>query len=224
MPMRSWQARGCAVAGGFLVAMMLLGGRSLAAAVHRSNCLPRGAHTLAKDSSARVFSVHASQRGFPGLSRRVYACLFRRGIPVLLGKPSPLGFRGVGPVALAGTTVAYADTTGGIDFFNTVVLELDLRTGRTRFSLPATTSTGTVESFYFVQALVLTPRGSAAWVGSKSSIVNQTGTIYEVHRALASGATSLLDQGPRVDPASLRLSRGTVSWIDGGSPMSAPLP
>jgi hypothetical protein len=201
-----------------LAAMALCSERALAIAPHHSDCLPKGVQTVAKDSVARIFAVKARLTPSMGVrvNRILYACLFRRGIAVRL----PLG---ASNVALAGTIAAYSDTTGGIDYFSTEVVELDLSSGRILFSLPATTGVGTPEGLVFVKSLVITPLASVAWIGSKFSLFTHAPTIYEVRTASASGATTMLDQGASIVPSSLRLARGNISWTSGNTVRSAPL-
>jgi hypothetical protein len=209
--------RACLIAVGVAIATAVARSPALAVAPHRSTCLPVRAHTVVTDSSARVFSVESPRRRV-----RLYGCLFQRGIAVPLGLLTNT-FEGVGNVALGSTIVAYSVTSGGVDFFNTSVIAYDLMTGRLLYVFPATTSTERPESVYFVKALVMTPSGSVAWIGSKFSFFGFQ-TIYEVHTALTSGATALLDQGPSIVRGSLRLSDGVVSWTNAGARRSAPLP
>ena len=206
---------------------MLCCAQAAARPAQRSRCLPRGARTLAVDSGARVVAVGA-RTGPPGPGpaggERVFACLFTRGDFVRLGAPTAgLGEGGVGVVALSGTVVAYGESTGGIDFFDARVAALDIATGHQLFDLPAATSTGRPESFYGVDSIAISPRLSVAWIGSRSSIF-ETPVTYEVHTVLASGRQATLDCGPGISPGSLRLAQGTLTWTDGRSSRSAPLP
>jgi hypothetical protein len=54
-----------------------------------------------------------------------------------------------------------------------------------------------------------------AWIGSEHSIVGHRSAI-EVH-ADGSGGDRVLDSGPNIDPASLRLHGSQLSWVDGGA-------
>jgi hypothetical protein len=52
-----------------------------------------------------------------------------------------------------------------------------------------------------------------AWIGTEHSIVGH-GSAIEVHAAGA-GGDRVLDSGPKIDPASLRLHGSQLSWVDG---------
>jgi hypothetical protein len=207
-----------------VTAMALCSPRALAIAPHHSTCLPKGAQTVAKDSVARVFALPPanSKTLLPLSRRRLYGCIFRRGVAVPM--VSERRFSSWGHVVLAGTTVAYASEFMGIDFGTASVTTFDLRRARTIASLDAWTfiEQGLPESFYSVTGIVLETSGSMAWLSRMRAISGSTS--YQVHEVGPSGSTALLDHGPEVQPTSLRLSKGTVSWMNGSTGMSAQLP
>ncbi len=177
------------------------------------------------DRSARVFSVPAPRAGGGGLQggqRRVYACLFGRGAAAALitGKSQ---FTRVGRVALHGATVAFESDFMGVDFSGSTVSTLELATGH-RSTFPSWTfaEPGLPESFYSVTGLALDAAGSAAWITRRTGVSGPVG--YEVLGAPRKGHAVLMDHGAGIDPRSLALGGGRLSWLDGGVRRSAPLP
>jgi hypothetical protein len=67
------------------------------------------------------------------------------------------------------------------------------------------------------RALALSAAGVAAFA---VDTVDPPG--WAVHR-LAPGGDTVLDRGPDVDPASVRLRGGRITWVRGGRPRSAGL-
>ena len=126
-----------------------------------------------------------------------------------------------GPVALAGTVVAYGLESCGVDTGSAVVVVRRLSTGLRLRSLPATTGTLGPESYQRVSSLVVRPDASVAWIGTASSIIRHTQTI-EVHRADTRGLAEL-DAGAGIGPSSMRLHGRQVSWHHDGAVRSAPL-
>jgi hypothetical protein len=121
-----------------------------------------------------------------------------------------LGTPRVGPVAVAGELAAYGLERCGVDTGFTQVVIRRLTDGRQQRSFVATTNPLGPESYQSVGSLVLKSDGAVAWIGVTSSIVRH-GNDIEVHRA-EQHAQLLLDSGPGIDPASLRLRRSVLTW------------
>lgn len=179
-----------------------------------AHCLPRSAHTLAVDRTARVFSLHGS----------VYGCIDATGGRRNLGGGgicnAPPGR--VAPVGLTGEIVAYGLERCGVDTgFSTIVVR-DLATGRRLADRPAAILPVGPESYVSVASLVLQSDGAVGWIAGDSSLVSHRGTTFEVHR-FEGGKSSLLDSGRAIQPTSLRLAGSRMTWRDGGVTRSASL-
>jgi hypothetical protein len=196
-----------------------LGSATPAASSSHGGCYPAGVRELARDAVARVYEASPPARSSRLGGAAVYACYLRRGHPVALAPAG--GFTRVGPVALAGPVVAYAATAMGVDTSSSSVVVLNLASGARR-TLTAASPPRRPESFTAVSALVVTARGSVAWIASRSGI-GQPQPTFEVRSARASG-TALLDSGTSIAAASLRRAGARVTWTDGGRTRSAPLP
>lgn len=193
------------------------------APAHRSRCLPHGARTLAADRYARVLELGPQPPAGPfAPSARIYACLLSRGrlVPLDRGRG-----RRVADITLRGRLLAYSLYTFGIDYRDSQVLERDLATGRV-LELPAAEGTGLPESFSGVLTLLLAPGGALAWISSSTSIARPGPAVQmrEVHYALPSGASALLESSSAIVASSLALSGRTLAWRDGAQLRSATLP
>ena len=179
----------------------------------QQSCRPAGAHTLAADRAARVYS----------LSGAVYACLEATGRRQKLGGAGvcnlPAGR--VGPVRLAGARVAYGLETCGVDTASSSVLVRGLAGGGQPTDLTAATLPLRAESFVSVAALVLRGDGAVGWIAGVDSVVSH-GETYEVHR-FEHGKSTLLDSGAAIRASSLRLVRARMTWRDGSATRSARL-
>ena len=193
-----------------LVAAAAAGG---ARATGAPGCRPTGAHVLAADRAAQVFSWHGS----------VYGCANPAGVQRLLGGAgfcnSPAGT--VAPVKLAGEIVAFGLTHCGVDTGSGSLVERDLASGRTRANLPSITRPIGPESYTSVKTIVLRPDGAVGWIAGGGSIVSHRSS-YEVQR-LADGKATLLDSGSSIVPSSLRLQGPLMLWRDGQRMRSATL-
>ncbi len=182
-------------------------------------CGPVGAPTLASGSQARVYSRHGE----------VYGCSFVHGRSFRLGSTArSLHESRVQPIVVAGADVAYGLASFGVDTVNATVVVRRLTDGKQLVDLSATRS-GVVEGFESVTSLALTRSGAVAWIGVARSIVAHR-QVIEVHAAdataSASGSASgdrLLDSGPQVAPASLRLHGSTLTWQHGSATRHATL-
>jgi len=181
---------------------------------------------VAVDGSARVFSAPAprgaGKGALQGGQRRIYGCLFKRGAAVALitGKSE---LTRVGRVVLRGATVAFERDFMGVDFSDSSVSTLELATGhRTTFPSWTFGEPGLPESFYSVTDLALDAAGSAAWITRRTGVSGPVG--YEVLGAPRKGHAVLMDSGAGIDPRSLALGGGRLSWLNGGVRRSAALP
>jgi hypothetical protein len=177
-------------------------------------CGPVGAHTLARDAQARVYVTSAG----------VYGCAHHAAAPVRLGASvtSCLGGDRIGPVALAGTTVAYASERCAVDTGLTRVLIRRLADGRLLGRAGAGTATSP-ESYTAVTSLVVRASGSAAWIAFSSSLGAKE-SLFEVWR-LVRGSRRRLDSDLNggIETRSLRLRGRRITWRDGGRTRSATL-
>jgi hypothetical protein len=206
-------------AGGVALALIACAGAA-ARPAHLSGCSPPHADTIAKDRAVRVYSV----AGKTSSRTSTYACLLGRGTTVTLSKPGRGRSTSIGHIALAGTIVAFTNSTHGVDTGSTDIVVLDLASRRTLLTVPQ--AGGFIDacfiSFQEVTDLLVTARGSVAWLVRKGA---QCKTItYEVFSAQTSGAPTLLEEGPAIVPNSLHLSNETMSWQNAGQQKSARLP
>jgi hypothetical protein len=194
-------------------------------ASHRSDCLPRGAQTIAADHSVRVYTLRQRHAQLPIGS---YACLFRTGktVPLVKSQPGPghLPFAALTHAALAGTIVAFAAVQHGVDSGCFSITVLDVPTKRTLISIAQAAcyvDAGFVKAGR-VSDLVVSARGEIAWISTKGRNGAET---FEVRTAALGNSSTLLDEGAEIASGSLRLtSRGEVSWINGGRTRYAKLP
>jgi len=177
-------------------------------------CAPAGARVLAAAGGARLYVTGSA----------LYGCLAGGRRTRLGGAPS--GSRlGATRVALYAVTPRYAgiDTLRmGVDTLASSVSIVDLRSGATLASAPASTPENRAESFQSASALVLAPDGTLAWIGSRSA-VGAFAPIREVHTLDAAGAERMLASGTAIAPHSLALSGGTLRWTQDGHARHAPL-
>lgn len=185
----------------------------------RSRCFPSHAQTIAKDREVRVYSLAGKTLAHVG----TYACLLRGGARVALTRPGRFRAPSIDHVTLAGAIVAYTYSTHGVDTGSTSITAVDVATGRTLLTIPGAGGfvDACVISFSDVSDLVVTDHGSVAWLISKGSRCKTT--TFEVYSAVASGAPTLLEEGPAIVPGSLRVSHETVSWENAGQRRSAHL-
>ncbi|MBV9607846.1 MAG: hypothetical protein JO027_22215 [Solirubrobacterales bacterium] len=168
-----------------------------------AGCGPAHATTLAGDVRVRVYTS----------GQAVYGCSAARGRSFRLGHVSrSISEARVGPVAVAGNLAAYGLTSFGIDTVRAVVVVRRLTDGSQLNQLSATRAVG-AESFQSIGSIVAIADGAVAWIASETSIVGHRRAI-EVHAAGA-GGDRILDSGPSIDPASLRLHGSALSWVDG---------
>jgi hypothetical protein len=184
-------------------------GSSLAAGARR--CGPASGKTIAANGRVRVYALH----------QVVYGCSLARGRSFRLGHASrALSESRVGPVAVAGDLAAYGLQSFGVDTVSTSVVVRRLTDGIQLKDRRATRAVGP-EAFQSVGSVAVLATGAVAWIGSEHSIVGHQ-SATEVHAA-GSGGDHVLDSGPNIDPASLRLHGSQLSWVDGGATRHATL-
>lgn len=219
-PLEAAIRRGFLPAAGVAIAALAACAAATAGPGQRPSCLPPHAHTIARDRDVRVYSLTAQTSTRGG----TYVCLLRRGTIVTLAKPGPRRPASIEHITLAGTIVAFTDSTHGVDTGSTDIVVVDVASRRTLLTVPG--AGGFIDacfiSFHEVTDLVATYRGAVAWLVRKGARCKTT--TYEVYSAQASGAPILLEEGPAIVPGSLRLSDGTVSWKNAGQRKSARLP
>ncbi len=186
-------------------------GGSTAAA---TRCGPAGARTLAANGGVRVYI----------LGQGVYGCSAARSRSFRLGNVSrSIRESRAGPVAVAGDLAAYGLQDFGVDTVRASVVVRRLTDGKELEQLRVTRAVG-AESFESVGSIVVRASGAVAWIGSEHSIGPGRQGSVEVHSAgPGTGGGRLLDSSPDIKPASLRLHRSSLSWIDGGATRHATL-
>jgi hypothetical protein len=175
---------------------------------------------LAHDRAVRVYTPKTP----PPAGGPVVACLTGRGSRMTLLK-TPAGFTSVGTVVLAGPIVAYLESTHGIDSGSTSLIVADITT---RHILREDTVGGYGDAgilgYERVTDLVLASDGAVAWIEEHGRGLEGPPTALAVHVAGRTGAPTILDEGPTIDPHSLTLSGRTLTWTDAGVRRSAQLP
>jgi len=176
-----------------------------------ARCGPASARTLAGNGRVRVYA----------LRQVVYGCSAAGGRSFRLGHVTrALAESRVGPVAVGGDLAAYGLQSFGVDTVQASVVVRRLTDGTQLKRLGATRAVG-AEAFQSIGSVVVNASGAVAWIGSEHSIVGHRSAI-EVH-ADDAGGDRVLDSGPNIDPASLRLHGSQLSWADGGATRHAAL-
>lgn len=199
----------------WIVALLVLAscGSSEAMPV-RGTCGPTGARTLAANGRVRVYV----------LGQTVYGCSAARSRSFRLGSVSrSIRQAEAAPVAVAGELAAYGLSNFGVDTVRASVVVRRLTDGKTLKQLPVTRAAG-AETFESVGSLAVKANGAVAWIGSEHSIGAGRRSSIEVHAAgAAAGVDRVLDSGPNIKPASLRLHGSRLSWVNRGRTRHATL-
>lgn len=214
-----WLGYPCGLA---LIALLFAasaGGSTSFARSASTNCAPTGARLLAHDRAVRVYRV--------GPEGAVVACLVgHSGHMTLLAKPAPCchGLRGsVGSFELAGPLVGYIETRFGVDSGSSRLILVDVAARRVLRSIDGGSyvDAGLILSER-IASFVLDSRGSLAWVTSRSE--HREPAQLSVHDAAPHRPPETLDDGPSIDPHSLRLSYGHLSWSNAGTTHTVSIP
>jgi len=197
-----------------VAAVMLIAVTGATAALGRSPtrpahaCAPPHSHLVVADRVGRIFSRRVIDTTSGNPYKAYYSCAYRvRRAVAFISSQFPDQDRHA-LIRLSGAFVAYEfkAACAGCEELQPEVVVTNLLSGATRHLVtfeqePAVGA---------ILALVVTPRGSAAFVDQRFSDFGP-GVSYEVRTT--SGA--VLDSGPRVRPRSLRLRGSTLSWRDG---------
>jgi hypothetical protein len=213
---------------GPLVAVLALGlvatgcASAAAAGHHRAPCPPAGSHQVAKGRLVRVYETSSGVA--PNRRVRVSACERGTGhAPMTLIAPRsrPPGVS-LGAVAIAGTLVAYVETTFGVDSGSSRIVVVDVSARRVLRSLPAGAyvDAGIIRREH-VRALAVAADGAIGWILERGRAQAEKRYVYEASRT---GPVSLLDEGADIGAESLQISGRTLSWQHAGTRRSALLP
>jgi hypothetical protein len=176
-------------------------------------CGPAGAHTLAADSMARVYSRQG----------KVYGCARSGSKSYSLGTVDKSFNEGrVAPLALAGVDVAYGLTFYGVDTINASVMVRRLTDGHLVRQHSAINEAVGAEYFETVDAVVVKRDGSVAWIAHATWVGSQGKSVTEVDKSDQTNK-SLLDHSASIVTDSLHLQGSRLTWMDGSSSRSATL-
>lgn len=144
----------------------------------------------------------------------------------LLAKPVPCchGLRGsVGSFELAGPIVGYIETQFGVDSGSSKLILVDVASHRVLRSIDGGSyvDAGLILSER-IASFALDSHGSLAWVASRSE--HRQPAQLSVHDAAPHRPPATLDEGPSIDPHSLRLSNGRLSWASAGVTRTVSIP
>jgi hypothetical protein len=212
-------------------------GSAGATSTHRrplAKCAPRHAHALVKGAQAEVYEketidVDVKPGEDPIIEDDVYGCAYGHKRAYVLGHPSggtPQGGGGVEQETLAGTIVAYEvfsvhNPEEHVASYFWIVVR-DLRDGRVLHKVPTGAITGPNPEGSVgigpISALVVKWDGSVAWTTGGEGVQGE----YQVH-VLDKVGERLVAAGTDVEPRSLVLHGSTLSWVQGGKRLTAPL-
>lgn len=211
-----------AVLAAFAVAssMALSGGPAAAApaTVPAPRCSMPGSRTIASNHLVRVFRA-------PTPLGEVYGCLRSARRAFALGVALECqNYDEIDGAVVAGTRVLLNVRTCGLDFTQSSVRLVNLRTGHRQFSsAPLASTPPSAREYDAVRGMVLLADGRMAWLGVRVS----SGKVVEAEvRRRAHGSSTKavgLDRGAGVDPRSLRRGSTRAFWSKDGTRRSAPL-
>ena len=197
-----------------IAALIVVGSLALSAALAGAapaGCVPSGSRPLRASGPARIYSRGTVLYGCVGSRRTLLGSL--RGT-------APFPARRVTLYALSARYAATDTVDMGVDTLASSVAVVDLRTGATIATAPATTPPNRPESFLTVAAIAVNANGAAAWIGQRSAI-GQPKPVYEVH-ALVGGRNRLLAT-TTAKVSALDLEGDKLSWQAGGQTHSETL-
>lgn len=176
-------------------------------------CGPAGAHTLAADAVARVYS----RKG------KVYGCARAGHRSYRLGTVSNSFNEGrAGPIALTGVEAGYGLTFFGTDTMTAEVMVRRLTDGHVERQHSAINEPVGAEYFETVDDVVVKADGSVAWTAHATWIGSNGKSVTEVDKSDQT-SQSLLDNSASIQTDSLRLHGSELSWQDGSGSRSATL-
>ncbi|HKZ13758.1 MAG TPA: hypothetical protein VJL81_07935 [Solirubrobacterales bacterium] len=213
-PARSVPASAVAV----LLASAMISGTSAAGGAPHQTCLPARAHTVVEDRQVRVFALEAPYAvdGHRYTHEVTYACLLRTNARMKLGNPRRAGSGAEHLVALDGTMVAYTRSETFVDTGKTEIVSANVATRRVLLRSPevAGFTDACIISFREVKDLVVTEGGAVAWILRKGHGCKTE--TFQVYDQAVAGEPTLLDEGPEIEPESLRVTGRGVGWEDAG--------
>jgi hypothetical protein len=207
-----------------VLAMLLVAAATSGARIRHPaplRCAPGHAHLIAADKQAQVYTAPTA---FGYLE--VYGCAYGHKRPYHLGPVPECGTGagrciGVERETLAGSIVAYEESSTGLYTSSWLVIVRDLRNGRVLHKVPTGAPNPPTSQFVgdgFTVAIVVESDGAVAWIvenGIKPS-------AYQVHAVDKTGSR-ILASGTDIDSHSLALAGNTLYWTQGGKPFSASL-
>jgi hypothetical protein len=167
-----------------------------------SGCAATGAKVLKASHAARLYSVGTTLYGCLG-SRRTR-------LGALKGTPASPATR-VARYSLASPYAGIDTFEMGVDTFSSTVSTVDLGSGKTIATAPATSPQARAESFVSVRAMALNRDGVLAWIGERSAIGVSEPT-YELHLLQAEDDSTVA--AGTVPILTLALTRTRLSWTD----------
>jgi hypothetical protein len=191
------------------VALMAL---ASSAGANPAGCVPAASTPLRASGAARIYSQGSALFGCLGPRRTRLGSL--RGT-------LPFPARRVVLYALSPRYAATDTVDMGVDTLASTVALIDLESGKTTATAPATTPERAAESFVSVTAIRVNATGTLAWIGKRSAI-GALEPIYEVH-ALLAGKDRLLASTRAIRPSALQLHANALSWLTGGHKHSTTL-
>lgn len=186
------------------------------------SCQSGHARVITADAQAQIYEAPMSSR-FPEFLS-VYGCAYGHKRSYMLGPApygSPSGAGGVENEVLAGSIVAYEETSNRPCCQHWWVVVRDLSNGHVLHRLPTGTPIKPESlSVGIGQAvdIVVKRDGSVAWIVETGEEEGR----YQVHAVDKSGSR-VLATGPDIDPLSLALAGSTLYWTQGGQPFAASL-
>jgi len=177
----------------------------------RARVLARGPAVAVYETSARV----------TGTRPAIWACLAGHAGHMTLLAGTLLNARvSLEGFELAGHIAAYLETQRGVDTSQTNIVVVDVGARRVLRAQLAGDSGPFGEDW--VGRFLVTSRGSVAWTSTSEE--RRGPAVVSVYAAPREGSSALLDRGAAIDAGSLSRSGTTLSWSDGGTVHTAPLP
>jgi hypothetical protein len=195
------------------VALALAAFASTAGAAPAS-CVAAGSQTLRASGPARLYSAGSKLYGCVG-SRRTRLGSLRGTVPF----PA----RRVVLYALSARYAATDTVDMGVDTLSSTVNLVDLVSGKTIATAPATTPERAAESFSTVTEMKVNDNGVLAWIGQRSAI-GALKPVYELHIAGAVRVSGVIASAT-IPLLSLKLNDTRLSYqfADGGQRETIPL-
>ncbi len=198
-------------------------------------CVPHRAraHVLKADRLAELYTAPEDPE-YPEFLG-VYGCTYKHKRSYLLGSvppkvATPSGTGGVEKATMAGSFVAYEESSGGPTGASWVITVRNLENGKVKHSVPTGTpehpeapsvEKGLVKHYVGIgpaTAVVVNRDGSVAWIVNADK---EEGS-YQVH-VFDQAGNRVLASGLGIEPHSLRLAGRVLHWTEYGQLKSAPI-